>query len=49
MKARIARTGISLVAAAAAVVATTSSAQANSGFSAEKYEQIQFGMTFDEV
>jgi len=49
VKARIARTGISLVAAAAAVVATTSSAQANSGFSAEKYEQIQFGMTFDEV
>ncbi|MFB8029774.1 BLIP family protein [Streptomyces sp. NPDC056465] len=49
MKARIARTGVALVAAAAAVVATASAAQANSGFSVGKYEQIQFGMTFDEV
>lgn len=49
VKARIARTGVALVAAAAAVVATASAAQANSGFSVAKYEQIQFGMTFDEV
>ncbi|MEU0133119.1 BLIP family protein [Streptomyces sp. NPDC006296] len=49
MKARTARTGVALVAAAAAVVATASAAQANSGFSVEKYEQIQFGMSFDEV
>ncbi|WP_329042380.1 BLIP family protein [Streptomyces sp. NBC_00178] len=49
MKARIARAGVALAAAAAALVATTSAAEANSGFSVEKYEQIQFGMTFDEV
>lgn len=49
MKARMARTGVALVAAAAAVVATGSAAQAEAGFSAEKYEQVQFGMTFDEV
>ncbi|MFE4694403.1 BLIP family protein [Streptomyces sp. NPDC056749] len=45
----MARTGVALVAAAAAVVATGSAAQAEAGFSAEKYEQVQFGMTFDEV
>ncbi|MFF9688829.1 BLIP family protein [Streptomyces sp. NPDC014623] len=41
--------GVALVAAAAAVATTAASAQADSGFSVEKYEQIQFGMTFDEV
>lgn len=49
VKARIARTGVALAAAATAVVAAVAPAEANSGFSVGKYEQIQFGMTFDEV
>ncbi|WP_369246371.1 BLIP family protein [Streptomyces sp. R41] len=43
------RLGVSLIAAGAAIVGVATSAQAYSGFTAEKYNQIQFGMTKDQV
>ncbi|WP_369258642.1 BLIP family protein [Streptomyces sp. R35] len=43
------RLGGALVAAGVSVVGVATSAQAYSGFTAEKYQQIQFGMTKDQV